>query len=143
MTAREQPILTLRGVVAASVDKVAGELLDIGAQGRSPVVPPGRVDQVGPDAIVVVRDGSRITVTVDRAARMVSLQGEWWYRAEITLSPHEDGCLVTERIFNVAERLRWGVRFAARKPLRGSPNAFVDLLNELGRRLGRPARPLL
>jgi hypothetical protein len=139
---REEPILTLRGVVSASVDKVAGELLDVGPQGRSPVMPPGRVDPAGPDSVVVVRDGTRMTVEVDRAGRMVSLQGEWWYRAEITLSPHEDGCLVTERIFNVAERLRWGVRFAARKPLQGSPAAFVDLLNELGRRLGRPARPL-
>lgn len=142
MTAREEPVLILRGVVAASVDKVAAELLDVGSQGRSPVMPPGRVEQTGPDTVIVVRDGSRITVEVDRTARMVSLQGEWWYRAEITLSPHEDGCLVTERVFNVAERLRWSVRFVARKPLQGSPNAFVDLLNELGRRLGRPARPL-
>jgi len=114
-TTSRPALLVLRGTVPAPVDAVADVLFDTGPGGRSPV----RAGEPG------------VTVTADPAAHMLAVQGGWWYRAEITLEPDPDGCLVTQRILDVADRLRWGVRFVARKPLARAPAAFEDLLRQL------------
>jgi hypothetical protein len=115
---------TLRGVVRAPADAVSELLLDVGPHGRSPLLP-----------LRQEQDASRVTVDVDRVARAIAVQGQWWYRAEYTIGPHRDGCLVTQQIFNVAQRLRWAVRYVARKPLAAAPDAFVTTLQQLGERL--------
>lgn len=53
-------------------------------------------------------------MTVDVSADTIAFQGGWWYRGEWTVGEHEDGALLTHRVRNVANRLRWGVPLANR-----------------------------
>lgn len=147
MTAQPTPLRTLRGVAEAPVAAVADVLLDIGPDGRSPIMLPGRVTRLAPDdsgahTVLIEQAGSQVTIMVDPIARTASVQGEWWYRADITLTPRDGGCLITQQIFTIARRLRWGVRFVARRPLAASPQAFAVLLDALHDRLGCPTYPL-
>jgi hypothetical protein len=147
MTAQPTLLRILRGIAEAPVEAVAGVLLDIGPDGSSPILPPGEVtpierDDGGAYSVVVEQAGSRVTIAVDPIARTASVQGQWWYRADIALTPHEDGCLITQQIFNVARRLRWSVRYVARKPLAASPHAFAQLLDTVHERLGCPTHPI-
>jgi hypothetical protein len=87
----------------------------------------------------VTLDGSRITVTVDRAARSVAQQGEWWYRGVTTVRPDPRGSLLVYRIFNVAPGHGWAVRVVSRGPLTAAPAAFAATLEKLGEQLGCPA----
>lgn len=140
-------LMTLRGVVAAPIDAVASLILDAGPGGRSPIIPAGRIATTGGGGddqytVTVEQAGSRVTIEIDRNARTASIRGEWWYRADISLAPHEEGCLVTQQIFNIAERQRWAAGFVARKPLRASPDAFAGLLQTVGKALGCRAYPL-
>ena len=136
------PILlaTLRGLVEAPLEIVAEVLLDVGPDGRSPIRPPGRISQIdSSDGIyraIFDQAGSRVAVRVDSIAHTASIQGMWWYRANFTLTSNNGNCLVTQRIFNVAERLRWGVRFVARKPLAESRESFAAVLSAVQERLG-------
>ncbi|GIF49709.1 hypothetical protein DFJ67_2932 [Asanoa ferruginea] len=101
-------LLTLEGVVEAPIDRVAEVAL---------------VEQPG--------------ASVDRAARTIVMQGDWWFRSETAL--HADGpgrTRIVQRIFNVAEKGRWAVRFVAREPLRAAQGGFDARLAEFGRRLG-------
>src|ERR1700760_536306 len=111
-------LLELRAVVEAPPDKVAAVLLDVRPGGRSPIAATGQTDDDdGGDQFVVVREGSRMTVTVDRAERSVAEQGEWWYRGVTAVEPDPRGSQVVHRIFNVAEGRGWAVRFVSRGPL--------------------------
>src|SRR4051812_42196653 len=119
-------LLALYAVVEAPPDRVAEVLLDVRPGGRSPLAPDGEgpgTDSEVPgtdseatvadgevtgtdgdrDTFEVVRDGSRMTVTVDRGRREVALQGEWWYRGVTSVEPHPLGSRVIHRIFNVAQ----------------------------------------
>src|SRR3954451_24551967 len=109
-------LLALYAVVEAPPDRVAEVLLDVRPGGRSPLAPDGEVPGTDSEATVadgevtgtdgdrdtfeVVRDGSRMTVTVDRGRREVALQGEWWYRGVTSVEPHPLGSRVIHRIFN-------------------------------------------
>src|SRR3712207_4378297 len=95
-------LLALRGVVEAAPDAVAEVLLDVRPGGRSPLAVTGAAEPVDGDEFAVDRDGSTITVTVDRAARTVTQQGEWWYRGVTCVEPDPRGALVVHRIFNIA-----------------------------------------
>jgi hypothetical protein len=129
-------LLMLRGIVEASPDRVAAVLLDVWPGGRSPLAAGGAIEHSDGDEFVTVRDGSRITVTVDRAARSVAQQGEWWYRAVTTVELDPRGSRVVHRIFNVAPGHRWAVRMVSRGPLQAAPTAFANLLEQLSRELG-------
>jgi hypothetical protein len=149
-------LLALYAVVEAPPDRVAEVLLDVRTGGRSPLAPDGEV--LGTDSEVtvadgevtgtdgdrdtfeVVRDGSRMTVTVDRGRREVALQGEWWYRGVTSVEPHPLGSRVIHRIFNVAQGNGWAVRFVARGPLNAAPRSFADVVRRIGEQLGVPAR---
>jgi hypothetical protein len=151
-------LLTLRGVVEAHPDAVAQVLLDARPGGRSPLAPTGAATPAtapsaaaasgtagsgagpggasgAPDVFTVTQAGSRITVTVDPAARSVALQGEWWYRGVTSVTGHERGALVTHQIFNVAPAHRWAVRFVSRGPLAAAPAGFAEHLTALGAHL--------
>ncbi|MEU4562040.1 hypothetical protein AB0F72_26955 [Actinoplanes sp. NPDC023936] len=132
-------LLTLRGVVEAAPDEVAAVLLDVRPGGRSPIAAEGSVEESDGDEFVVVRDGSRITVTVDRAARSVTQQGEWWYRGVTTVEPDPRGAQVVHRIYNIAPGHGWAVRMVSRGPLRAAPAAFATHLEQLSRELGAVA----
>jgi len=124
-------LLALHGVVEAPPDRVADLLLDLGLGGRSPLGVFGEGD-----GFTVVQNGSRLTVTVDRAGRAVTQQGEWWFRGVHAVEADPRGSRVTYRIFNVAAGHGWAVRFVARGPLNAAPASFASLLREIGERLG-------
>ncbi|WP_433792227.1 hypothetical protein [Actinoplanes sp. CA-252034] len=129
-------LLELRGVVEASPDAVAAVLLDVGPGGRSPLAVAGAVEHDDGGEFVVIVEGSRMTVTVDRAARSVSLQGEWWYRGVTSVEPDPRGSLLVHRIYNVAPGHRWAVRMVARGPVNAAPATFATHLEHLSRLLG-------
>jgi hypothetical protein len=135
-------LLALHAVVQAPPDRVAEILLDVRPGGVSPLTATGVVEQVtdAGDEFVLIEDGSRLTVAVDRAARSVSVQGEWWFRGVTSVEPDADGSRVVYRIFNVADGHGWAVRFVARGPLNAAPGAFSESIRRLGERLGVPAR---
>jgi hypothetical protein len=136
-------LLALHAVVAAPPDRVAGLLLDVRPGGRSPLATGTLVSETGAgDEFVVDQDGSRMTVTVDRAGRSVSLQGEWWYRGVTSVEPDPQGSRVVHRIFNVARGNGWAVRFVSRGPLNAAPRSFAETVRRLGQQLGVAARVL-
>jgi hypothetical protein len=134
-------LLVLRAVVEAAPDAVADVLLDVRPGGRSPLAADGEIEETDPgEEFVVVRDGSRITMTVDPAARSVAQQGEWWYRGVTSVEPDPRGSRVVHRIFNVASGHGWAVRFVSRGPLHAAPRAFAEHIRRLGEALGVEAR---
>jgi hypothetical protein len=132
-------LLELRGVVEAAPDLVADVLLDVRPGGRSPLARSGTVESEDGGELVLTLDGSRITVTVDRAARSVAQQGEWWYRGVTTVRPDPRGAEVVHKIFNVARGNGWAVRFVSRGPLNAAPGTFAEQIAALGEELHCPA----
>jgi hypothetical protein len=128
-------LLELHGVVEAPPDAVADVLLDVRPGGRSPFAVTGTIESTDGDEFVVTLNGSRITVTVDRADRSVVQQGEWWYRGVTSVRPDPRGTKVVHQIFNVASGHAWAVRFVSRGPLAAAPEAFRAHLDHLGRQL--------
>jgi hypothetical protein len=128
-------LLELRGVVEAPPDAVAGILLDVRPGGRSPLAATGVADPAGGDVFTVTKNGSKLTVAVDRDALMVTVKGEWWYQGVTTVTPDERGSLVVYRIFNVATGQGWAVRFVSRGPLNAAPADFAAQLATLGTEL--------
>ncbi|AGZ46215.1 hypothetical protein [Actinoplanes friuliensis] len=135
-------LLALRGVVEATPDKVADVLLDARPGGRSPLAGTGSARPARGDEFTVTLEGSTITVTLDRGARSIAQQGEWWYRGVTNVEADDRGSLVVHRIFNVAPGHRWAVRFVSRGPLAAAPTAFAKLLGGLGEQLDCAAYPL-
>ncbi|MFC7527995.1 hypothetical protein [Actinoplanes sp. GCM10030250] len=129
-------LLALRGVVEAAPDLVAGVLLDVRPGGRSPLATGGPVEEDDGDEFVVVRDGSRLTVRIDRTARSVTQEGEWWYRGVTSVEPDPRGALLVTRIYNIAPGHGWAVRMVSRGPLHAAPTAFATQLEQLSRELG-------
>ena len=126
----------MRAVVETEPDAVAAVLLDVRPGGRSPIAASGEIADDEGDGFVVVRDGSRFTVTVDRAARSVVQEGEWWFRSVTSVEPDPRGSRVVHRIFNIASGHGWAVRFVSRGPLAAAPGGFAAVVRELGDRLG-------
>ena len=132
-------LLELRGVIEASPDAVAEILLDVRPGGRSPLAATGVAEPVDGDEFTVTKDGSKLTVVVDRAARSVSQQGEWWYRGVTSVEPDPRGSVVVHRIFNIAPGHRWAVGFVSRGPLNAAPASFSEQLHSIARQLGATA----
>jgi hypothetical protein len=128
-------LLELHGVVEAAPEAVAEVLLDVRPGGRSPLAPTGTVESDDGNELVVTENGSRFTVTVDRTARSVALQGEWWYRGVTSVRPDPRGARAVHQIFNVAPGQRWAVRFVSRGPLNAAPAAFAVTIGKLGEQL--------
>ena len=135
-------LLELRGVVEAAPDEVTEVLLDARPGGRSPLAATGSAVPARGDEFTIRLEGSTITVAVDRRARSISQQGEWWYRGVTSVEPDERGSLVRHRIFNVAPGHHWAVRFVSRGPLAAAPTAFAKVLGGLGEQLDCAAYPL-
>ncbi|MEU4237800.1 hypothetical protein [Actinoplanes sp. NPDC026619] len=130
-------LLELTALVEAPPERVAEILLDVRPGGRSPVVTGGEGDE-----FVLIDRGSHLTVTVDRQARSVSRQGEWWYRGVTSVEPDPRGSRVVHRVFNVAEKNGWAVRWVARGPLSAAPASFAETVRSLGEQLGVATRML-
>lgn len=132
-------LLALHGVVEAPPDAVTDLLLDVRPGGRSPLAATGDAEPAEGDEFTVTKDGSRITLVVDRPARSVSQQGEWWYRGVTSVEPDPRGARVVHRIYNVAPGRRWAVRFVSRGPLNAAPATFAAHLAAIGRELNAKA----
>jgi hypothetical protein len=128
-------LLELRGVVEGGPDAVAGVLLDVRPGGRSPLARAGTLLEQDGNEFVLSIGGSRITVTVDRPARTVVQQGEWWYRGVTSVHPDPRGALVVHQIFNIAAGHGWAVRWVSRGPLGAAPATFAAQIAELGAEL--------
>jgi hypothetical protein len=128
-------LLGLRGVVEAPPEAVAGILLDVRPGGRSPLAATGVAEPVQGDVFTVTKNGSKLTVAVDRDALTVTVKGEWWFQGVTTVAPHERGSLLAYRIFNVAPGHGWAVRFVSRGPLNAAPADFAAQLATLGAEL--------
>jgi hypothetical protein len=129
-------LLELRAVVEADPHAVAAVLLDVRPGGRSPLAADGRIEpaDAGND-FVLIRDGSRFTVTVDPAARSVTQRSEWWYLGVTSVEPDPRGSQVVHRVFNVAEGNGWAVRLVSRGPLHAAPVTFAEHVRQLGESL--------
>ncbi|MFI5932776.1 hypothetical protein [Actinoplanes sp. NPDC051494] len=135
-------LVQLRGVVEATPDEVAAVLLDARPGGRSPLAATGSARPAAGDEFTVTRDGGTLTVSVDRAHRTISQQGEWWYCGVTSVESEQRGALVVHRILNVAPGHRWAVRFVSRGPVLAAPTSFAKLLGGLGEQLDCAAYPL-
>ncbi|MFC0434895.1 hypothetical protein [Kutzneria buriramensis] len=75
----------------------------------------GRVVSGGPDRFDIHAGGQHLLyVDVDRDTNTIGIQGHWWYRGTYTVVPEATGSRLVHRVYNVAERLRWGVPLANR-----------------------------
>ncbi|QWF77346.1 hypothetical protein [Amycolatopsis sp. CA-230715] len=73
---------------------------------------------------------------VDRERGTVACQGGWWYRGEYeVVGEPGGGARVTHRVYNVADRLRWGVPLANRLFI-GFRQATADGFARFARELG-------
>lgn len=73
----------------------------------------------------------------------IAYQGGWWYRGEFSLAPDPEGTRVVHRVYNVADRMRWGVPLANRFFVGFDDQvrtAFADVLARMGGRLGCATR---
>ena len=132
-------LLELRAVVEAAPEAVADILLDVRPGGRSPLAKAGTIEDQDGDESVLDMQGSRLTVTVDRAALSVTQQGEWWYRGVTSVRPDPRGAQLVHQIFNVATGHGWAVRFVSRGPLNAAPATFAGYVETLGAELHCPA----
>ncbi|MEU4542086.1 hypothetical protein [Nonomuraea dietziae] len=90
-----------------------------------------------------IEDAPGHTSTVEVAGHTISFQGGWWYRGEWSVEPHPEGALLVHRVFNVAQRARWGVPLANRLFIGfadSTREAFMAELARMGHRLGCAAR---
>jgi len=88
------------------------------------------IERVAP-VVLVAPVAPGVTVAVDHAAGMLSVQGGWWYRGETTVRPHPRGTLVTYRILDIAPQGRWATWLVSRRPLRDVHENQMDQDNRL------------
>jgi hypothetical protein len=74
-------------------------------------------------------------LSTDPQARLIVVQGGWWYRAEYRVSADPGGSRLDLTLVNVAEPAHWLGPFTGRAVLRASPAAFERLVRELARDL--------
>jgi hypothetical protein len=135
-------LLQLRGIVEAPPEAVAEILLDVRPGGRSPLAATGEAEPAQGDVFTVTRQGSKMTVAVDRDALMVTMRGEWWYQGVTSVAADDRGSLLVHRIYNVATGQGWAVRFVSRGPVNRAPADFASQLALLGTDLQCKAYPL-
>jgi hypothetical protein len=110
----------LVGVVEAPLDRVAELVLAVrpgspatGQAGGLETATGGSVTG-GPRHFTVDYGSHVVLIDVDRDRRAITFQGGWWYRGEYQLLPDPAGTRVVHRVYNVAQRWRWGVALANR-----------------------------
>jgi hypothetical protein len=67
------------------------------------------------------------SILIDKPARLIVLQGEWWYRGEWRVTVEAAGSDVDYTIVNVAQRAHWAGRLTARGVLKQTPSEFLAL----------------
>jgi hypothetical protein len=101
------PVATVLGEYSAFVSDDADTVFDALAR---------RVKSASPPAS---------SILIDKAERLIVLQGEWWYRGEWRVSVEAAGSDVDYTIVNVAQRAHWVGRLTARGVLKKAPGGFL------------------
>ncbi|MBF8185621.1 hypothetical protein ITP53_07695 [Nonomuraea sp. K274] len=113
---RKKLITEVAGVIEASVEQVWAALLD---------------------------DKPGYEMKTEIGEHTVAYQGGWWYRGEWSVTAHPEGALLVHRVFDVADRMTWGVPLANRLFIgfaKSTRESFADGLTRLGNRLGCATR---
>lgn len=79
----------------------------------------------------VAPDSADALSLVDPVARLIVVQGNWWYRGEWRVSRDPAGSLVEYTILNVAELAHWAGRLTARRALKDAPRDFDALVESI------------
>jgi hypothetical protein len=134
----------ITGVVETSPERVADLLLavrpgPIGGRNAWLLSATGATGTLsgGPRVFTAHMTAHSMTVEVDEST--LGLQGGWWYRGEYTVAPHPQGTLLSHRVLNVAQRMRWGVPAANRFFIgreKGQRDGLTTLLGRIGDELG-------
>jgi hypothetical protein len=103
------PVATVLGEYSAFISDDANTVFDALAR---------RVKSASPPAS---------SILIDKAQRLVVLQGEWWYRGEWRVTVEAAGSDMEYTIVNVAQRARWAGRLTARGVLKKAPSDFLAL----------------
>lgn len=109
-----RPLASASAVIARPLEAVAEYVLRVApgplAPTNAPLLSltsePTMTLSGGPDRFEarlpgVHSDDSSVTVEVDRGRRMLTVQGQWWYRGEYTLDSDPAGTRLTYTIFNL------------------------------------------
>jgi hypothetical protein len=95
----------------------------------------------GPRHFVARLAGHAMKIDVDE--HTFAMQGGWWYRGEYAVEAHPRGTCLRHRVYDVAERMRWGVppanRFFIGFTSRQKQN-FAALLARVGAELNATTR---
>jgi hypothetical protein len=74
------------------------------------------------------------TVHVQRTPGRVAIEGDWWYRGELTAESTHAGARLHLRVSNVAKRSRWAVPLA-NMFFRGFPEQQQETVTRLAREI--------
>jgi hypothetical protein len=75
-----------------------------------------------------VDPGSESNFASDGARWVAIVQGDWWYRGEYRVLPHDDGSRIEYEIINVAPTWHWAGAVTGRGALKAAPQDFRELL---------------
>lgn len=80
-------------------------------------------------------DGHSLQLVLFREARIVRIQGQWWYRGEYTFDAHPEGTLMTYRIYNLARLPDLVIKMWQHSLLRRQQDGAEALAQTLSNRL--------
>lgn len=140
------PLYTLNGIVEAPDPEVAKLLLTVheGPIDKDNAFTLYQPDgpklalRGGPDTFTggIADDPNGLHVEVDRARRMVAVQGQWWFRGECRVEPHPRGARLVQQVLNVAQTKRWMVPLIWLQTGAHHKAGARKLLERVGERLG-------
>jgi len=83
-------------------------------------------------------------VRIDRSARRLVVEGDWWFRGVYSVEPHERGTLVVCRVYDIARtaRLLVPVNNLFNRTRQTHRAAFDQMIGLLGARLRCAAHPM-
>lgn len=145
----KRPFFTVAGVVEAPYQKVVDLLMS---------VRPGAVDRDngfylydeqgprltlrgGPERFVagIAGDADGLHLDVDRSAKSIGVEGQWWFRGECHVEPHPKGARIIQMGFNIARTARWMVPLVRIGVAAKQRESAQRLLRRIGERLGARA----
>lgn len=95
----------------------------------------------GPERFVagLAGDPNGIHLDVDRGAKSLGVEGQWWFRGECRVEPHPKGARIIQMGFNIARTARWMVPLVRIGVAAEQRESAQGLLRRIGERLGARA----